>query len=79
MSYDLLMGTRRSVTADPFSTLTQKAASVTAARGLSDSSVTKLALSTENYGEEQATTLKNTYNSFETSIKAMASDLGLSL
>lgn len=79
MSYDLLMGTRRSVTADPFSTLAQKAASVTAARGLSDASVTKLALSTESYGEEQATTLKNTYNSFETSIKAMASDLGLSV
>ena len=79
MSIDLLLGKRGSVTADPISALASKVAGITASRSLSDKSITALAVSTESYGDAETQTLTTTYNQFESTIRAMAKDMGVSM
>lgn len=78
MSVELLLGTKSVLPETPVSTLAKKASAVVSARTLSDKNVTALALSTESYGDEAATALTNTYNSFESALKNMVKDLGIS-
>jgi hypothetical protein len=79
MSVELLLGKRGSVTADPISALASKVAGITASRSLSDKGMTAMALSTESFGDTETQTLTTTYNQFESTIKAMAKDMGISM
>ena len=79
MSAELLLGKRNAAPENLISSMAHKVATITASASLSAKANTALAMSTESYGDTEVQSLTNTYNQFETTLKAMAIDMGLSL
>lgn len=79
MSADKLIGSRRSLLADPVAALSAKVAEFLGQRSVQDKSLTGLAISTESLGDAQAQTLTSAYNNIESTLTAIGKDSSLAL
>lgn len=79
MSVEKLLANRKLVVVDPISQLSEKVSQITTSRSFNDENIGRLTISTESLGTNEEQLLTNVYNNFESSIKAISSDFGISL
>lgn len=79
MPANKLLSGRRSIMSDPVSDLITKIGQISSSRSLSDEKIATYAISTESLDSNDEQTLVNIYNNIETTVKTIASDLGIAV
>ena len=79
MPVNKLLSGHRSILADPVANLITKIGQISSSRSLSDEKIATYAISTESLDSNDEQTLVNIYNNIETTVKTIASDLGIAV
>lgn len=79
MAVDKLLGSKKSLAADPISGLTQQLSQITASRTYTDESIGKLVVAAESFGSSEESVVTSAYNSFENTIQSIVRDFGVAV